>query len=161
MESISKEGQPSTTPSYWGYRELNADEVLMVTGGNENDGGEGFAGGFDSGYGGGGYAYGGDGEVSGTLSTVTVNGGPSGFSPSEGAGWGSLAGTAAALGYVVRGGGGAAAAGDLMAAGAALGSVAGAWAAIVGIIGMSAINSNFSGPAVGNPMGDYQGFGGN
>ena len=37
MELRNQE-EPRITPRYWGYRELSADELLAVGGGNENDG---------------------------------------------------------------------------------------------------------------------------
>ena len=42
---LKKQDEPRTTPRYWGYRELSADELLTVGGGNENDGDGGDTGG--------------------------------------------------------------------------------------------------------------------
>jgi hypothetical protein len=58
MELI-KNGQTRSTPHYWGYRELSADELLCVGGGEDGGGGAdggGFGGGNYGGYSGGGYS---------------------------------------------------------------------------------------------------------
>lgn len=106
---------------YWGFRELTEDELMLISGGEDD---------FD--------------DVPAQaepLPEITVHGTSEyGGSYGEGLAFGSAAGSTAALGAAVVGGAGFAAAGEAMAVGAAVGGALGVAAVGIGIGVVTAVD---------------------
>lgn len=148
---LIKNGQTRSTPHYWGYRELSADELLVVGGGEDGGGGaDGGAG--DSG------DAGDSGASDGTSADASCSPGTAGCAPSTGqaagAGFTAFGLTVGAIGVAVA----------ATPVGAAIGAGALFGASASSVATNPAFGSTTSTPsdpgAIGNPLGDLSNFSG-
>lgn len=148
---LKKNEESRTTTHYWGYRELSAEELLMVGGGEDGgDAGDAGDGGGDAG------GMGAAADAAGCMAAEYGGGG--GLSVTDGAALGGLAGGALGMGSTLTGG--ALALGDAIAAGTVLGGIGGVAAVGIGaaaVAGVNAMSNNTEAGPTGNPMGDYAG----